>query len=164
MKSLYSKLSYESFKLISIIFMLLGDLVVCRWIWVKFVHSPNLKHMINFQVKMLRKSPSFRDIDLPPNYHLEIIALLQKSLVVMFILVVGFHLLNYLALWFDKVVAFYYLRFMAWTAGVGCFILGLTSFDLGMLAGGLIIVGLFYLFVGIGFIYFPVKKKMEPET
>ncbi|TNF28737.1 MAG: hypothetical protein EP319_08275 [Deltaproteobacteria bacterium] len=164
MKSLYSKFSEESFKIVSIILMLLGDFVVCRWLWVKFVHNPNLEYMIRFQVKLLKKNPGFQNIDIPPDFHEQIIATLQKGLIITFILVVGFHLLNYLGLWTNKVLAFYYLRFMAWTAGLGTLIIGLTSFgELGALAGALTFVGLAYFFVAIGFIYFPMKKNEESK-
>jgi len=165
MKSLYSKLSAETFKIVSIILMLLGDFVICRWIWVKFMQNPNLEYMIRFQVKVLKKNPAFKDIEIPPNFHSEIIAMLSKVLIITFILVIGFHLLNYLAYWMEKVLAFYYLRLMVWMAGVGTVLIGLTSFGiLGWLAGALTFVGLGYLFVGIGFIYYPVKKKLESET
>jgi hypothetical protein len=164
MKSLYSKLSEETFKIITIILMLLGDIVICRWIWVKFVHNPKLDYMIRFQVKLLKKNPAFKDITIPPNFHQEIIAMLEKSLIIAFILIIGFHSINYLAYKMDKPLAFYYLRFTAWTAGVGTLIIGLTSFSLGWIAGALLFVGLGYLFVAIGFIYFPAKKKQELET
>jgi len=164
MKSLYSKFSEETFKIVAIILMFLGDLMICRWIWVKFVHNPNLEYMIRFQVKLLKKNPAFKDIDIPPTFHQEIIAMLEKSLIITFILVVGFHTLNYLAYKMDKILAFYYLRFMTWTAGVGTLIIGLTSFSLGWIAGALLFVGFGYLFVATGFIYFPVKKNLEQET
>ncbi|TNE99749.1 MAG: hypothetical protein EP326_07570, partial [Deltaproteobacteria bacterium] len=85
MKSLYSKFSEESFKIVSIILMLLGDFVVCRWLWVKFVHNPNLEYMIRFQVKLLKKNPGFQNIDIPPDFHEQIIATLQKGLIITFI-------------------------------------------------------------------------------
>ncbi len=164
MKSLYSKLSEHTFKIVSIILMLLGDIVICRWLWVKFVHNPNLEYMIRYQVKLLKRNPGFQDIEIPPNFHEEILATLQKGLVITFILVIGFHLLNYLAYWMDKVIAFYYLRAMVWMAAVGTLIIGFTSFNMGWIAGCLVAVGLGYLFVAFGFIYYPVRKNLEQGT
>ena len=158
MKDYYSKLSPERFKIISIGFMLFGDLLLCRWLWARFIENPKIQVFINSAVNLLIQQRQFSRADLPPDFQKSIFELMEKSLLLMFAFILFFHLINYAAYWKDKMAAFYYLRLMVWVGTFGALSAGISSLNMGLLGYLIILLSMMYLFVAIGFIYFPIKK------
>lgn len=160
MKNYYSKLSPERFKLLAICFMLFGDFVLFRFLWVRFIKNPKMHSYIDQSINLLVQNGQFDASALPPDFHAQILDLMTKSLLLIFALILFFHLANYAAYWKDKILSFYYLRLLVWFGAFGAFFVGITSFNLGLLAYLIILLSFMYLFVAIGFIYFPVKVQV----
>lgn len=163
MKKYYSKFNPETFKTISIAFMFIGDLILCRWLWVRFIENPKIKIYIDMTVELLIKQGQLQSGMVPPNFHEDIISLMKKSLLLMFCFIIFFHLINYAAYWKDKVAAFYYLRLLVWVGAFGAFSVGINSLNLGLLGYSIVLLSFMYLFTAIGFIYFPIKKQLPAD-
>jgi hypothetical protein len=159
MKNYYLKLSRERFKTITILFMAFGDILLCRWLWMRFIENPKVEMFINIAMKNLNASGQFDKSLMPPDYAEQILALMKKSLLIMFAFIIVIHALNYWAYWSHKVVAFYYLRVIAWTGAFGAFSVGISSLELGLLGYLILLLSFMYLFCALGFIYHSPKAE-----
>jgi hypothetical protein len=158
MKNYYLKLSHERFKTMTILFMAFGDIVLCKWLWMRFIENPKVNMYIDLAMKNLNATGKFDTSLMPPDYAEQILNLMKKSLVIMFAFIILVHVINYYAYWSDKVVAYYYVRVIAWTGSVGAFLVGIQSLDLGLMGYTILLLSFMYLFCAIGFMYHPTKK------
>ena len=163
MKNYYSKLSREKFKTITIIMMAFGDLVLCKWLWVRFIENPRIGHFIELAIKSLEKTGKFGANGLPADYYEQILALMKKSLLMMFGAIIIVHAINYYGYWKDKSISFIYLRLIAWTGSVGAFFVGVSSLQLGLLAYAILLLSFMYMYVALGFLYHPAQPIVRDQ-
>ena len=109
-------------------------------------------------MKNLNASGKFDISLMPPDYAEQILNVMKKSLLIMFAFIIIIHIINYYSFWLDKVIAYYYLRMIAWSGAFGAFLIGTQSLELGIVGYAILLLSFMYLFCALGFIYHPTKK------
>jgi hypothetical protein len=158
MKNYYSKLSRKKFKTITILFMAFGDLVLCRWLWMRFIENPRIGQFIELAIKKIEETGQLATNALPADYFEQILMLMKKSLLIMFGAIIIVHAINYYGYWKDKSISFYYLRLIAWTGSVGAFFVGVSSLSLGVIGYAILLLSFMYMYVALGFLYHPAQE------
>ena len=165
-KTLYDKIHEKHFRLIVAIFCLLGDLAVCRYLYLKFTAEETFSFIMRTVRLSIQQDPQLKGMQMPPNFHSEIYQLMVQTLILIFIIVVGFHVINYALYGFKKAYwSYIYIKFMAWMTAPGALLLALESFTHSPVLGGYLVLQAFlYFFVAKGLGHFQITRNREPRS
>jgi hypothetical protein len=148
MRNHFTQLPDKIFKIVTVFYGLLGDLLICAYLWIKFSDISNfLKIMNNFFPMDLK---AFDD-----QFKEQLFLLNLQSLKLIFALYLFLHCTIYICLLLNKKFAYNYLKFFVWVAAPCCLSFGIVSLfeRSGFLNGLFFVQGLLYLYVALGFYY-----------
>ena len=148
MNSYFKRITLKKFTLISILLCLVGDFTIISYIWYKFSNYTYFEGILKIYLKKLNKN-------LDPTFYREIFQLMILNLKLLLLLMLLFHIFQYISFYLRKRYATIYLKTLVWVAAPGCILSGLSFF----LSGGwievvLLPIGIFYLFPLLGIKYF----------
>lgn len=159
MKKLYVKLNNKTFTIISIIFCFIGDLSICWFIYQRFNNFEYFREVMWRVVYKYKENGIDISGMVDEMFIREQFQLASKCMIILFILVILFHLFIYLLFFLQKRSVHMYLKVLTWVAGPGCVLVGLVNFGATWIHTYLFFQGLFYFYVAIGFRYFFLEKK-----
>lgn len=151
----YQKISFRTYKLISVFLCLLGDGLAMFWIWEKFSTFERLKPLIEISLKIY----NLTERNFPPNFMTELHQLVKMTLLFSFILIALFHGINYVFFFLEKRASWIYIKLLAFVGFLGCLSIGLPSIQhVRSLEFFFLFQGFFYLWVGMGLLHFEEKR------
>jgi len=152
MKKFFSKIKPKTFKIISVIFCGIGDLIIMAYLWDLF------SDFGLFEKALKMGFPGQREF-LDEEFKRQLFQVNLNSLKIILALYFIYHIFNYVCFLLNKKFAYTYLKIMVWVAGPGFILMGLTYTGKGNVIQHLLLPqGLLYLFVGVGMISFSYKK------
>ena len=156
MKKFFKKMGLSQFRNNSTALFLLSDGWILLYLYKKFTNKETMDQIIKLAA---------RQQELDQSHFEQLYQLLTNSLILGLSLIAIIHIFNYVLYNKNKKVAFAYLNFYAWTAGIGCLLGGGSMLQTEKISGALfMLVGGFFLFNAIGLRHFPhqpneVSKK-----
>lgn len=153
MKKYFSKIKPKTFKILGITFCGIGDIIIVAYLWGLFSDYGL------FEKALKLGFPGQREF-LDEEFKRQLFQVNLKSLKIILALYIVFHIFHYICFWLNKKFAYIYLKIMVWVAGPGIILVGLSYTGNGDLVQHLLLPqGLLYMFVGMGFLYFPYEKQ-----
>jgi hypothetical protein len=153
MKKFFSRIKAKTFKILAIVFCGMGDIIIVAYLWDLFSDYGLFKKALKLGF------PGHREF-LDEEFQRQLFQINLKSLKIMLVLYLIFHIFHYICFYLNKKFAYIYLKIMVWVAGPGIILAGLSYAGKGNLIQHLLLPqGLLYLFVGMGMLYFPYKSK-----
>ena len=164
MRNLYSKLTTKSFRYLSTIFFIIGDLGISYYFYStiksevsKIFGTPIFKEKLN-------QSMSKQGIELPEGMENNLIEIFFQSLMLFFAMAITLHIIVYVFYLYEKRFAYLYLRCLSFMGGIFSLFYFLSKVISSPLMGvGFLILLVGYLFIFSGFYYYPVKPKQSLE-
>ncbi len=159
MKQLYNNLNTKSFKLISTVCLLIADIGIYTYLYLKFSD----KEMFQQSMKIVLKAYPDASGQITPDFERQLYELMVNTLLTMLAIAFVYHGLVY-ALWNKgKQFGHSYLSFYTIVAGPACILIGLTTLSSDFLSAIFwLVVGCLYTFVLMGLNTFKeVKKNRE---
>ena len=160
MRTLYSKFTTKSFRYLSALFFLLGDIIITSYLYLST--KSQLKELMKNPLfeELFQKSMKEQGLELPPDITNDIFQIFTQSMLLFILLVIIFHIIIYLFYLNEKRFSYLYLRLVS---GAGL----LTGLYLTILKVGdeplvsLLFFGSFllYLFNFAGFFFYPIPNK-----
>jgi hypothetical protein len=151
----YQKISLRTYKFISIFLCLLGDGLAMFYIWEKFSKFERLKPLIEISLKIY----NLTERNFPSNFMKDLHQLVNMTLLFSFVLIALFHSLNYFFFFLEKRPSWIYLKLLAFVGFLGCLSIGIPSIKhIGSIEFIILIQAAFYLWVGMGLLYFEEKR------
>lgn len=141
MRQLYSKLTTKSYKLISTACLLIADISIYTYLYLKFSN----KEMFQKSMKIVMQNYPSASGQISANDEMQLYQLMVNTLLTMLALVFVYHGIVYFLWNKGKKFGHSYLVFYTVVAGPGCMLLGLSSLS------GSFLSGLFWL--GVGALY-----------
>ena len=151
----YQKISFNSYKIITIALCAIGDALIMTYIWKIFTNFKRIQPIVEMSLSaqniQLRDLPS----DFLPNLHL----LIVNSLVLFFTLIVLFHLIIYFFFYKEKDSPWLYIKILTILGCLGCWVIGLPAITYPKSLGFLVFFqGFAYLWVALGLFHFDKKR------
>ena len=151
----FERVSLKAYKILTILFCALGDIVVLFYLWQKFSDFNKIKPLILINLKLY----NLRESDLPPSFFKEIHQVMINTLSVACILIVVFHIIIYFFFYKEKKSAWLYIKILAILGAMGSPLLGLPHIGQPMSLGfSILFLSFFYLWVFLGFSSFEKKR------
>ena len=158
MKQLYNNLNIKSFKLISTVCLLIADISIYIYLYLKFSD----KEVFKQSMKIVLKAYPDAGGQLTPDFELQLYNLLVNTLLTMLAIAFIYHGFIYLLWNKGKQFGHSYLAFYTVIAAPGSLLIGLTSLTSSFLLGIFwIAVGCLYGFVLMGLSTFKEIKKVN---
>lgn len=153
MKKIFKEMGLSKFRQNSTFLFMVSDAWILGFLYKKFTNKETMDQLIQIAARQQQLNQD----------HIEqLYQLLTQSLILMLILVALIHIMNYVLYNKNKKMAFAYLHFYSWSAGIGCPLWGLSLVSEQLISGLIFIaVGGFFLFNALGLKHFPhvpVKK------
>lgn len=160
--NLYDKFRQDQFRLVSSLICLMGDLAICRYLYLKMTSDEVLNIIFDRIQYIVSQSQPGQQLFLPEDFHAQVYQLLIQSLTIMFVAIISLHLITY-ALFITRQpkACFYYIKFMAWVGTPGFFLIGISSLSMTPIGPYLIFQSLLYLFIVVGFMNYADMKRKE---
>lgn len=162
MDKIYDRFTLESYKLAAIISMIVGDLILFSYLYIKFTN----KALFDKSLSMMMTAMVTSADQLPPDFEEQLYSLMVNALITMLAFAFLYHLLVY-TLWYkkNKGLARSYVAAYAWVAGPLCLLSGVLDF-MGNTLPALIFIGLGlnYLFVAFGLKRFPEPRGLREKA
>ena len=160
MRNIYSKFSIKSFRLLSALFFLLGDLGISIYFYQR-TKSDLSKVMENpLFMEMLNKSLSEKGVQLPAGLEGGILTLFTQAMMIFFALAVCFHIIIYIFYINEKRFSYLYLRMISTFGLLFCLFITISKLTvLPLASAGFLFLTIFYFFNFAGFFYFPITSK-----
>lgn len=148
MRNHFAKLSDKVFRIVTVFYCLLGDLLICTYLWKKFSDLSTFLKYMNYVFPM--ELGAFDD-----QFKQQLFALNLQSLKVILGVYLFLHSMIYVCNLLRKPFAYNYLRFFVWVAAPCCLSFGLVSlFERDNLINSLFFAqGILYSYVALGFYY-----------
>lgn len=162
MDKIYAGFNLESFKKTAIGALVLGDLTLFGYLYLKFSD----KEMFQTTLAIVLEAMPEAEGQLPPDFGQQLYSLMINSLITMLILAFLYHILVY-TLWSkgNKGFARSYIVAYAWVAGPLCTLSGLSGLASQPLNSLLFLgLGLLFLFVAFGLRVFPEPKGLRQRS
>lgn len=162
MRTLYSKFSTKSFRLLSALFFLLGDIGFTGYLY--YSMKSDLKVLIDNPMfkDLFEKSMKEQGVELPPGIGEDILQIFLQSIILFLFLFVIFHIVIYLFYINEKRFSYLYLRVISAAGILSALFLIITKITIApMVSLGFLLVGLMYFFNFSGFFYFPILPKVK---
>lgn len=148
MRNHFTSIPAKTFRIITAIYCLLGDLLICAYLWKKFSDfSTFLKYMNSmFPMNLEAFDDQFKN---------QLFQLNLQSLKAILLVYLFLHCTIYICHILNKKFTYKYLRFLSWIAAPCCLSFGIVSlFEHGDLINSLFFAqGILYLYVALGFYY-----------
>ena len=162
MRTLYSKFTTKSFRLLSALFFLIGDLGFSSYLY----------HTIKSDLKVLMDNPMFHELfqksiqeqglELPPGIGDDILQIFLQSIILFLFLFVIFHIIIYLFYINEKRFSYLYLRFISCVGLLSALFMIISKImNAPMISIGFLLIGIMYVFNFSGFFYFPILPKIK---
>lgn len=147
MRKLYSKLTTKSYKLISTVCILIADISIYTYLYLKFTDKEVFKKTMEIVMKAYPNAQG----QIGPDFERQLYQLMVNTLLTMLALAFLYHGLVYLLWNKGKKFGHTYLVLYTVVAGPGCIITGLITLP-GNFLNGLfwLVVGTLYTFVLMG--------------
>jgi len=159
MDKIFSNLNSKLFKKISIILLIIADVLVTLFIYLRATQS---RDIFNKAMKIVLSQQPDARAQLPPNFSEQLFTLMVNSLVIMLTLYFLYHFFVYYLWHIEKVTAAKYIRLISWIAGPLALLFTLTNLiHMPLFSIMTLVIGLNYLFVAIGMNYFP--ETINPQ-
>lgn len=144
--------SVTRFRRITIIFSILGDLLIVTYLWLTFSNRSFLEKT----AKLAAKSQGLEHLD--PQYLEEIILVALKSLKLMLVMMALYHLFIYASHFYQKTYAKIYIISYVFVAAIGCSLATFSYLFSGNILWAILflIASIMYGYLSMGFI-----KKYE---
>ena len=94
----FQKISFKTYKFLSILFCALGDIIVLCYLWQRFSDFERVKPLVLFNLKLYDLSEK----DLPQSFFKEVHQVMMNTLSVTCILIVLFHIVIYFFFYKEK--------------------------------------------------------------
>ena len=165
MRHLYSKFTTKSFRYISAVFFLIGDIGFASYLYLST--KSQLKELMKNPLfeELFQKSMQEQGIELPAGISNEIFQIFTQSMLLFIVLVIFFHVILYIFYLNEKRFSYLYLRLVSFIGMILAFyliIIKLTSEPtISVLFFALTTL---YLFNFAGFFFYPVLEKKRLET
>lgn len=161
MKKFYSKISEFTFRILTILFCMFGDLLLIHYLYVKFTNYDLFKKMIT----MVLDRNNIMIGDMPANEINEFFQLMTSSLIFVLIMAFVLHCVIYILHAFKKRFSLQYLRMVSFLGMFCFFIMGISLVSDQFFYGLIFFVQSFlYLFVAIGLIIkVPILRNQKTE-
>ena len=163
MRTLYSKFTTKSFRYLSALFFLLGDIIMASYLYLST--KSQLKELMKNPLfeELFQKSMQEQGVELPPDITNDIFQIFTQSMLLFILLVIIFHIIIYLFYLNEKRFSYLYLRLVS---GIGLLVgLYLSIFKISEAPlVSLLFFGSFllYLFNFAGFFFYPIaNRKLE---
>ena len=160
---IFKDISYKNFRYLSSLLCLLGDIFLCLFLYLYFTSEK----FLNVFLEQLSNTnvidhDTLAMMQMGPTFHMELHQLIIQSLILLFVLAIGFNLIHYgffilkNSSWARK-----YIKFMT-IVGVPSFIfIGLTHLDFGIISIVMIAQSFLYTFTWYGLNYYQVNLGTE---
>lgn len=146
----------KKFRQNSTFLFIVADVWILGYIYKKFTD----KETMNALIKIAAKQQGLDQTHMEQLYQL-----MTQSLILMLVLVAFVHLVNYALYNKNKKVAFAYLSFYSWTAGIGCPLWGLSLLSTTLVPGLVFIaVGGAFIFNALGLRAFPHQAEKPKKN
>lgn len=162
MDKIYDRFTLESYKLSAIISMIVGDLILFSYLYIKFTNKELYKKMLAIVLNTMAGAAE----NLPPDFSEQLYSLMVNALITMLALAFLYHLLVY-TLWYKKNKGFarVYVASYAWVAGPLCLLSGVLDLMANPLPALVFIgLGLNFLFVAFGLKRFPEPRGLREKA
>ncbi|MBG09288.1 MAG: hypothetical protein CME68_11055 [Halobacteriovoraceae bacterium] len=151
----FEKIGLKSYKLLSILFCALGDIIVLTYLWQKFSNFNNIKPLIMLNLKLYNLS----ERDLPQSFFKEIHQVMMNTLSITCILIVIFHAVIYFFFYREKKSAWLYVKILTLLGALGSPLLALPHIQQPISLGfSILLLSFLYLWVFVGFFSFEAKR------
>ena len=151
----FQKIGLKTYKLLSILFCALGDIVVLCYLWQRFSDFERIKPLVLLNLKLYDLSEK----DLPQSFFKEIHQVMMNTLAVTCILIVLFHIVIYIFFYREKKSAWLYVKILSLLGAMGSPLLGLPHIQQPTSLGFFILLLSFlYLWVFLGFLSLGEKR------
>ncbi len=161
MKAIYQRFSEKTFRVLAIAMLAANDLITTTI----FYLNASDKESFQKSWSEVERSGALKIIDgdstqLAAQVH----TLFMQSVVLTCILLVLFHWGIYLAYYFEKRLAYTYLKIATWFMAIGALYTGISMIVSGNFLGAIFIpMALEYLFIAFGLRQFPVASFIKKE-
>jgi len=154
MKTNFFEITKSTFKWRGMLACFIGDLLICTYLWQKYTDRIEFTKAL----KNVKALGGFNQMT--PEFSNQIYILLVQTLVVMFAVILIFHMLVYLLYHFEKKSAYLYIKCLVYVGVPGSLLLGISGLFSGSTMEALFIVqGGLYLYVLLGPRHFPQQKN-----
>lgn len=161
MKQIYQRFTSQSFKLIAVVMLAMNDLISTGLLY----FNASDKEAFAKSWADVEKSGALKIIDgdsagLAAQVH----TLFMQSVILTCALLVVFHWGIYAAYYYEKKLAYTYLKIATWFMALGSLYTAVSMIGSGNLLGAIFLPVTFdYLFVAMGLRYFPVASLMRKQ-
>jgi len=159
MKEHLKEIGEKKFLLYAILFCFFGDLILARFLFVKFADRQTFNQML--QIALAGQGAEMSNIasaDLDATY-----ALIVNTLLFFLTLMILLHLINYFFFSKKKSFAFRYVTALVWVGSPSCIMLGLSYVRMPIVSLIFIVQGLLYGYVARGLWNYPWDKTKTQE-
>ncbi|MBL6991327.1 MAG: hypothetical protein ISR65_16200 [Bacteriovoracaceae bacterium] len=167
MKQQYHKIPDKTFKMLTILFCFIGDMVLCSYLYFRYTDY-NLYEMTMEEVVKVQAEMGLAQV--PPEFQRELFEVLTQTLITVLSFIILFHIMIYTAHAFNKRFARTYLAVITWPASILFFLFGaLVVLGAPGIGISFITQSLLYLFVALGLMYkkpasVPNSQNQELKT
>jgi len=146
MENLFKNISRETLNKITIVFCILGDVLIFYYIWIDAF--PRIFKQVFVEVM---KSPGLDKSMIPVNFYNELFQLSKQALIIMFVGVLIVHGVNYIFFLKKKEFARKYIKIQTCLGGLLLFLFGFSSLLKGWLYPLCALIGaiMFLAFIGL---------------
>jgi hypothetical protein len=159
MDKLYSQLNHKKFILLTIFLSFLGDISVCRYLWVKLQNQVLYSNVYEIFISIAGQMPQAQGLEFPSSFKNEMFQLLMQTMLLGFALVIFFHIIIYLLHFKEKKIVKPYIKTTCFLGALACFSFGFNDFFKGPIETYMLLQGLFYTYIFLGFGYFREEAK-----
>lgn len=139
----------KDFKKISIFICVIGDLLLCYYIWSLFSDFSHFKVQVNHSLDILKSIPEFSRGNLPSNFHSQIHGMVMNSLKLILAGFIVIHSLIYTFFYLEKNFALKYIRMMIWPAAVSSFLIGFAEMKNFNFTYLFFLIGVLYIYAAL---------------
>jgi hypothetical protein len=162
MRTLYSKFTTKSFRLISALFFLIGDICFTGYLYNTLRTDLTILMDNPMFHELFQKSMQEQGLELPPGIGEDILQIFLQSIVLFLVLFVLFHAIIYLFYINEKRFSYLYLRVISAGGALSALFIIVTKITISPLISlGFLLLGLLYVFNFSGFFYFPILPKKK---
>lgn len=162
MRTLYSKFTTKSFRLLSAAFFLIGDISFAGYLY--YSMKTDLKVLLNNPMfkELFQKTVEDQGLKLPPRFNEGLLEIFLQSIILLFILGIIAHVIIYLFYVNEKRMTYLYLRFVSAMGILSALFMIINKISASpVISCGFLLVGLLYFFNFTGFFYFPILPKRK---
>ena len=150
MKKYFEAMGLKKFRQNSTFLFIAADVWILGYLYKKFTNKETMDTLITIAARQQQLDKTHME---------QLYLLLTQSLILMLGLVAIVHLINYALYNKNKKVAFAYLNFYAWSAGITCPFWGLSLLSSSAISGIIfILVGGAFIFNALGLRHFPHEE------